>query len=112
MKSAEASAANRQGRPRRADEYFLPSSHAPRARKGAQLYTPWHVIHVLVGWLPTRARCRGSGGMFEQSEKFMESLAGKLDDISIYNKRSTTPSGTEWHLGSMLQKLGRSPTRI
>src|SRR5204863_193720 len=40
-----------------------------------------------VFWVPPAA-CWGSGGMFVQSEKFVEAHGGKLGDISIYGQES------------------------
>ncbi len=59
-----------------------PSSPAPRARSGGQFYTPRSVVRVLVEMLaPYKGRvydpCCGSGGMFVQSEKFVEAHGGK-----------------------------------
>jgi type I restriction enzyme M protein len=51
------------------------------------------VVRCLVEMLePYKGRiydpCCGSGGMFVQSEKFVESHGGKLGDISIYGQES------------------------
>jgi type I restriction enzyme M protein len=72
-------------------------------KKGGQFYTPSHVVRVLVEMLsPYRGRvydpCCGSGGMFVQSEKFIEAHAGKLGDISIYGQESNY---TTWRLAKM-----------
>lgn len=42
--------------------------------------------------------CRGSGGMFVQSEKFIEAHAGRIGDISIYGQESNY---TTWRLAKM-----------
>jgi len=42
--------------------------------------------------------CCGSGGMFVQSEKFVESHGGKFGDISIYGQESNP---TTWRLVAM-----------
>jgi len=42
--------------------------------------------------------CCGSGGMFVQSEKFIEAHAGKIGDISIYGQESNY---TTWRLAKM-----------
>ena len=76
-----------------------PSSPAPRARSGGQFYTPRCVVRVLVEMLaPYKGRvydpCCGSGGMFVQSEKFVEAHGGKLGDISHLRPGvATTPPG-------------------
>ena len=69
------------------------------ARRGVrvflgQFYTPASVVKVLVEVLaPHQGRvfdpCCGSGGMFVQSEKFIEVHGGKVDDISIYDQEAT-----------------------
>ena len=64
-----------------------------RAKNGGQFYTPSCVVRCLVEMLePYKGRiydpCCGSGGMFVQSEKFVESHGGKLGDISIYGQES------------------------
>jgi type I restriction-modification system DNA methylase subunit len=63
-------------------------------RRGVyQFYTPSCVVRCLVDMLaPYKGRicdpACGSGGMFVQSEKFVESHGGKLGDISIYGQES------------------------
>ena len=42
--------------------------------------------------------CCGSGGMFVQSEKFVESHGGKKDDIAIYGQEANP---TTWRLVAM-----------
>jgi hypothetical protein len=54
---------------------------------------PLRVVRTLVGMLaPYKGRifdpCCGSGGMFVQSEKFVEAHGGKLGDVSIYGQES------------------------
>jgi type I restriction enzyme M protein len=84
-------------------EYFLAQFASAEGRKGGQFYTPSHVVRVLVEMLaPYKGRvydpCCGSGGMFVQSEKFIEAHAGKLGDISIYGQESNY---TTWRLAKM-----------
>jgi type I restriction enzyme M protein len=74
-------------------EYFLSRFASAEGKSGGQFYTPSHVVRVLVEMLaPYKGRvydpCCGSGGMFVQSEKFIEAHAGKLGDISIYGQES------------------------
>jgi type I restriction enzyme M protein len=62
-------------------------------KNGGQFYTPSCVVRCLVEMLaPYKGRIYdpacGSGGMFVQSEKFVESHGGKLGDISIYGQES------------------------
>jgi len=84
-------------------EYFLSRFASAEGKSGGQFYTPSHVVRVLVEMLaPYRGRvydpCCGSGGMFVQSEKFIEAHAGKLGDISIYGQESNY---TTWRLAKM-----------
>jgi type I restriction enzyme M protein len=74
-------------------EYFLSRFASAEGKKGGQFYTPQSVVRVLVEMLaPYKGRiydpCCGSGGMFVQSEKFVEAHGGKLGDISIYGQES------------------------
>ena len=73
------------------------SSPVPRAGKGAVLH-PCPQGETLVALLaPHKGRvydpCCGSGGMFVQSEQFVEHHGGWRDDISIYGQESTPPLG-------------------
>jgi type I restriction enzyme M protein len=84
-------------------EYFLSQFASAEGKKGGQFYTPANVVRVLVEVLaPYRGRvydpCCGSGGMFVQSEKFIEAHAGRLGDISIYGQESNY---TTWRLAKM-----------
>jgi type I restriction enzyme M protein len=74
-------------------EYFLGMFASAEGKKGGQFYTPQSVVRLLVEMLaPYKGRiydpCCGSGGMFVQSEKFVEAHGGKLGDISIYAQES------------------------
>jgi type I restriction enzyme M protein len=74
-------------------EYFLTRFASDEGKNGGQFYTPSCVVRCLVEMLePYKGRiydpCCGSGGMFVQSEKFVESHGGKLGDISIYGQES------------------------
>ncbi len=84
-------------------EYFLSRFASAEGKSGGQFYTPTHVVRVLVEMLaPYKGRvydpCCGSGGMFVQSEKFIEAHAGKIGDISIYGQESNY---TTWRLAKM-----------
>jgi type I restriction enzyme M protein len=84
-------------------EYFLSQFASAEGKKGGQFYTPTHVVRVLVEMLaPYKGRvydpCCGSGGMFVQSEKFIEAHAGRVGDISIYGQESNY---TTWRLSKM-----------
>jgi type I restriction enzyme M protein len=74
-------------------EYFLTQFASAEGKNGGQFYTPSCVVRLLVEMLaPYKGRiydpCCGSGGMFVQSEKFVEAHGGKLGDISIYGQES------------------------
>ena len=74
-------------------EYFLTRFASAEGKNGGQFYTPSCVVRCLVEILaPYKGRIYdpacGSGGMFVQSEKFVESHGGKLGDISIYGQES------------------------
>src|SRR5437870_5146022 len=74
-------------------EYFLSQFASAEGKKGGQFYTPQSGVRLLVEMLaPYQGRvydpCCGSGGMFVQSEKFVEAHGGRLGDISIYGQES------------------------
>jgi type I restriction enzyme M protein len=84
-------------------EYFLSRFASAEGKSGGQFYTPSHVVRVLVEVLaPYKGRvydpCCGSGGMFVQSEKFIEAHSGKVGDISISGQESNY---TTWRLAKM-----------
>lgn len=84
-------------------EYFLGQFADAEGKKGGQFYTPKSIVQLLVEMIePYRGRvfdpCCGSGGMFVQSEKFIEAHQGKLDDIHIFGQESNQ---TTWKLCKM-----------
>jgi len=84
-------------------EYFLSQFASAEGKKGGQFYTPRCVVRLLVEMLaPYKGRvydpCCGSGGMFVQSEKFIEEHGGKIGDISVYGQES---NHTTWRLAKM-----------
>ena len=84
-------------------EYFLGEFALAEGKQGGQFYTPKSIVSLLVEMLePYKGRvfdpCCGSGGMFVQSEKFVESHQGLVDDISIYGQESNQ---TTWRLAKM-----------
>ena len=84
-------------------EYFLGQFASAEGKKGGQFYTPASVVKVLVEVLaPHKGKvydpCCGSGGMFVQSEKFIEIHGGKFGDISIYGQEANP---TTWRLVAM-----------
>ena len=84
-------------------EYFLSQFASAEGKRGGQFYTPRCVVRVLVEMLaPYKGRvydpCCGSGGMFVQSEAFVEAHGGGRDDISIFGQESNP---TTWQLAKM-----------
>lgn len=84
-------------------EYFLGEFALAEGKQGGQFYTPKSIVALLVEMLePYQGRvfdpCCGSGGMFVQSEKFVEAHQGNIDDISIYGQESNQ---TTWRLAKM-----------
>ena len=84
-------------------EYFLGQFADAEGKKGGQFYTARCVVQLLVEMIePYHGRifdpCCGSGGMFVQSELFIESHRGKIGDISIYGQESNP---TTWRLCKM-----------
>ncbi len=74
-------------------EYFLGMFADAEGKRGGQFYTPESIVKLLVEMLePYNGRiydgCCGSGGMFVQSEKFLEAHGGRLDDIAVYGQES------------------------
>jgi type I restriction enzyme M protein len=84
-------------------EYFLGQFASAEGKKGGQFYTPQCVVRVLVTMLsPYKGRvfdpCCGSGGMFVQSERFIEAHGGRIGDVSIYGQES---NHTTWRLAKL-----------
>jgi len=88
-------------------EYFLGKFAAAEGKRGGEFYTPRSVVKVLVEMIePYKGRvfdpCCGSGGMFVQSEKFIEARGGRRNDLSIYGQESNY---TTWRLSKMNMAL-------
>lgn len=84
-------------------EYFLGMFASAEGKRGGQFYTPASIVKTLVAVLnPHTGKvydpCCGSGGMFVQSEKFIEAHGGKKGDVSIYGQESNP---TTWRLAAM-----------
>ncbi|MBF0290636.1 MAG: SAM-dependent DNA methyltransferase [Nitrospinae bacterium] len=84
-------------------EYFLSQFASAEGKKGGQFYTPRCVVQVLVEMIsPYKGRvydpCCGSGGMFVQSEQFVEVHGGRIGDIAVYGQESNP---TTWRLAKM-----------
>jgi len=84
-------------------EYFLGQFAGSEGKRGGEFYTPRAVVQTMVEMLePYKGRiydpCCGSGGMFVQSEKFVEAHGGRIGDIAIYGQESNY---TTWRLCKM-----------
>ncbi|HAI29876.1 MULTISPECIES: type I restriction-modification system subunit M [unclassified Thalassospira] len=84
-------------------EYFLGQFAGSEGKRGGEFYTPRSVVRTMVEMLePHKGRvydpCCGSGGMFVQSEKFIEAHEGRIGDIAIYGQESNY---TTWRLAKM-----------
>jgi len=84
-------------------EYFLSQFASAEGKKGGEFYTPHSIVRLLVEMLaPYQGRvydpCCGSGGMFVQSEKFIEEHGGRIGQIAVYGQESNY---TTWRLAKM-----------
>jgi type I restriction enzyme M protein len=84
-------------------EYFLGRFSAAEGKGGGEFFTPQCVVKLLVQMIePFKGRvydpCCGSGGMFVQSERFVEEHGGRLGDIAIFGQESNP---TTWRLAMM-----------
>lgn len=84
-------------------EYFLGRFASAEGKLGGEFYTPRPVVRLLVEMLePYKGRvydpCCGSGGMFVQSEDFVQHHGGRINDLSIYGQES---NHTTWRLAKM-----------
>lgn len=84
-------------------EYFLNEFASQEGKKGGEFYTPRSIVRTLVEMIePYKGRiydpCCGSGGMFVQSDKFVQEHQGKIGDLSVYGEESNP---TTWKLAKM-----------
>jgi type I restriction enzyme M protein len=84
-------------------EYFLARFAGAEGKGGGEFYTPKSIVKVLVEMIePFKGRvydpCCGSGGMFVQSESFVEEHSGRSGDIAVYGQESNP---TTWRLCNM-----------
>ena len=84
-------------------EYFLNQFASSEGKKGGEFYTPRSIVRTLVEMIePYKGRiydpCCGSGGMFVQSDKFVQEHQGKIGDLSVYGEESNP---TTWKLAKM-----------
>ena len=74
-------------------EYFLSRFASAEGKLGGEFYTPSCIVQTIVEILrPYKGRiydpCCGSGGMFVQSEKFVDAHGGKLGDLAVFGQES------------------------
>ncbi len=74
-------------------EYFLGKFAATEGKKGGEFYTPQCIVNLIAEMIePLKGKiydpCCGSGGMFVQSLKFVESHQGNRKNISIYGQEN------------------------
>lgn len=84
-------------------EYFLGQFASAEGKRGGQFYTPRCVVKIMTEMIqPYKGRvydpCCGSGGMFVQSEKFVQAHGGRIGDLAIYGQESNP---TTWKLCKM-----------
>lgn len=84
-------------------EYFLGKFAAAEGKRGGEFYTPPGVVRVLVEVLePYQGRvydpCCGSGGMFVQTEKFLERHHADTQAISVYGQEANERT---WRMAKM-----------
>lgn len=84
-------------------EYFLGKFAAAEGKRGGEFYTPPGVVRVLVEVLePYRGRvydpCCGSGGMFVQTERFLERHDADTQAIAVYGQEANERT---WRMAKM-----------
>jgi len=84
-------------------EYFLSMFASAEGKRGGEFFTPSSIVKTLVEMIaPFKGRiydpCCGSGGMFVQSEKFVEAHGGKRGAVSVYGQEW---NATTWKLAKM-----------
>lgn len=76
-------------------EYFLGKFAAAEGKGGGEFYTPKCIVNLITEMIePFKGKiydpCCGSGGMFVQSIKFVESHHGMTKDIAVYGQELTS----------------------
>lgn len=85
-------------------EYFLAQFALAEGRKGGEFFTPESIVRLLVEMLEPQEGERvldpacGSGGMFVQTEKFIELHKGNRFNVSVYGQERNL---TTWRLAKM-----------
>ena len=87
----------------RAYEYFISQFAGAEGKRGGEFFTPRSVVRTIVEVLePVKGRVYdpacGSGGMFVQSERFVEDHQGRRSDIAVYGQER---NHTTWRLCKM-----------
>ena len=88
----------------RAYEYCLFKFAEKEGQGGGEFYTPSSIVRTLVEILRPFDDCRvydcccGSGGMFVQSEKFVEAHSGRRGAISVYGQEANADT---WKMAKM-----------
>lgn len=84
-------------------EYFIGRFASAEGKGGGEFYTPRSIVQLLVEMIePYESRvydpCCGSGGMFVQSERFVEAHGGRRNDIAVIGQEL---NDTTWRLAKM-----------
>ena len=75
-------------------EYCIQHFAEYEGKKGGEYYTPETIVRILVEVLQPAAGmriydpCHGSGGMFSQSMKFIETHSGRRGDVSVFGQEA------------------------
>lgn len=84
-------------------EYFLGNFARAEGKRGGEFFTPPSIVKTIVEMLePDRGRiydpCCGSGGMFVQSEKFVEYHEGDAQDLHVHGQEAIEET---WRMAKM-----------
>ena len=85
-------------------EYCIAQFASYEGVKGGEFYTPSSIVKTIVSILKPFNNCRvydpccGSGGMFVQSEKFVQAHSGNRGNISVYGQESNADT---WKMAKM-----------
>ena len=85
-------------------EYCIAQFASYEGTKGGEFYTPSSIVKTIVSILKPFNNCRvydpccGSGGMFVQSEKFVQAHSDKRGTISVYGQESNADT---WKMAKM-----------
>ena len=85
-------------------EYCIAQFAAYEGTKGGEFYTPSSIVKTIVSILKPFNNCRvydpccGSGGMFVQSEKFVQAHSDNRGNISVYGQESNADT---WKMAKM-----------